>query len=60
VSEDVVEVWEAAELLGMPIPEAYDLVFSWQLGSVEAPNGRRLVLRTAIDAWKTGPSNGRT
>jgi excisionase family DNA binding protein len=59
VSEDVVEVWEAAELLGIPIPETYDLVFSRQLASVEAPNGRRLVPRTAIDAWKTGPSPGR-
>lgn len=56
-SGDMVEIWEAAELLGLTIPEVYDLVFSRQLASVEAPNGRRLVPRTAIEAWNTGQTS---
>jgi len=53
VNEDAVAVWEAAELLDMTIADVYDLVFSRQLASVEAPSGRRLVPRSAVEAWKT-------
>ena len=57
VSEDVVSVAEAARLLGMTIDEVYDLVFTRRLASVEAPSGRRLVPRAAIDAWKAASSS---
>jgi excisionase family DNA binding protein len=52
VERDPVSVAEAARLLGTTIAQAYDLVFTRQLRSVEAPSGRRLVPRAAIDAWK--------
>jgi len=53
VDDDVVSVAKAAKLLGMTTAEAYDLVFTRQLKSVEAPRGRRLVPLSAIDDWKT-------
>lgn len=56
-SGEAVEIWEAAELLGLSIPEVYDLLFSRQLASVEAANGRRLVPRAAIEAWNTGQTS---
>jgi hypothetical protein len=52
VDDDVVSVARAAKLLGMTTAQAYDLVFTRRLKSVEAPSGRRLVPLTAIDDWK--------
>ena len=52
VKGDVVSVAEAGRLLGMTTAEAYDLVFTRQLKSVEAPSGRRLVPLSAIEDWK--------
>jgi excisionase family DNA binding protein len=60
VSEDVVSVAEAARLLGMTVDEVYELVFTRRLKSVEAPSGRRLVPRAAIDAWKAASSSAST
>jgi len=57
VDDDPVSVWRAAELLDMTIDEVYDLVFTRRLASVEAPSGRRLVPRAAIDAWKAASSS---
>jgi len=45
-------VGKAAELLGLTIAEAYDLVFTKRLRTVEAPSGRRVVPLDAIDAWR--------
>ena len=60
VNEDPVAVWKAAELLDMTIAAVYDLVFSRQLASVEAPSGRRLVPRAAIEAWKRAQTSATT
>jgi hypothetical protein len=47
-----VSVGKAAELLGLTIAEAYDLVFTKHLRTVEAPSGRRVVPLDTIEAWK--------
>jgi excisionase family DNA binding protein len=60
MSQDPVSVAEAARLLGMTIDEVYDLVFTRRLKSVEAPSGRRLVPRAAIDAWKNQQTSAAT
>jgi hypothetical protein len=50
--EGTVSVAKAAKLLGVTTKEAYDLVFSKRLATVEAPSGRRVVPLGAIGAWK--------
>lgn len=50
--EGTVSVSKAAELLGLSVDEAYDLVFSRRLTSAEAESGRRVVPLEAIDAWR--------
>ena len=47
------------QLLDMTIADVYDLVFSRQLPSVEAPSGRRLVPRAAIRDWKTAQTSAK-
>lgn len=51
-TDDAVPVWQAARILDLSIAEVYDLVFALTLPTVEAPNGRRLVTRAAIEAWQ--------
>jgi hypothetical protein len=50
--EDTVSVAAAARRLGLTTEEAYSLVFSKQLESVEAASGRRLVPISAIEHWQ--------
>lgn len=50
--QGTVSVSKAAELLGLSVDEAYDLVFSRRLISVEAESGRRVVPLEAIEAWR--------
>jgi len=49
--EDTMSVAEAAERLGITTSEAYMLVFSKELKSVEAPSGRRLIPLAVVDQW---------
>jgi excisionase family DNA binding protein len=54
--EQTMSVAEAAERLGVSIQDAYTLVFSKQLKSVEAPSGRRLIPILVVEEWlKTHP-----
>jgi len=52
--EGTVSVSKAAEALGLSVDEAYELVFSRRLPSVEAQSGRRVVPLEAIEAWWQG------
>jgi hypothetical protein len=49
--EQTMSVAEAAERLGISVQDAYLLVFSKQLKSVEAPSGRRLIPVHVIEEW---------
>jgi len=50
--EGTVSVARAAEMLGMTIDEAYDLVLRRQIDTVEAPTGRRVVPIAVIEQWE--------
>ena len=49
--EGTVSVARAAELLGMSLDEAYELVFSKRLPTIEAPSGRRVVPLAVVEEW---------
>ena len=49
--EQTMSVAEAAERLGVSIQDAYTLVFSKELKSVEAPSGRRLIPVDVVEEW---------
>jgi excisionase family DNA binding protein len=49
--EETISVAEAAERLGISGEDAYMLVFSKKLRSIEAPSGRRLIPVDAVDEW---------
>jgi excisionase family DNA binding protein len=54
--EPIMSVAKAAERLGVSVQDAYTLVFSKQLTSVEAPSGRRLIPVHVVEEWlKTHP-----
>ena len=50
--EETVSIPEAACLLGLTTEEVLNLVFLKELGSVEAPSGRRIVPISAIERWR--------
>ena len=49
--EGTMSVAKAAQLLGMSLDDAYDLVFRKRLRTVEAPSGRRVVPVSVVEAW---------
>ena len=49
--DQTMSVADAAERLGISVQDAYTLVFSKQLKSVEAPSGRRLIPVHVVDEW---------
>ncbi len=50
--EETVSLPEAARRLRLSPEETFDLVFTRELRSVEAPSGRRLIPISAIERWK--------
>jgi hypothetical protein len=64
VTVPLAEIWAAiveleAVLSQLRRRSEFHLVFSRRLTSVEGPNGRRLIPRAAIEAWKTGEASVR-
>lgn len=50
--EETVSIAEAARRLGLTTEEAYAVVFSKQLKSVETASGRRVIPVAAIKRWQ--------
>ena len=54
VMERTISVTEAAERLRMSTAEAYDLVFTQRLRTIESPTGRRVVPIEALHEYLEG------
>jgi hypothetical protein len=50
--EETMSVAEAARRLGMTTHDAYTLVLSRRLESVESPSGRRVIPISAVERWR--------